>query len=721
MSEAEIPALAWPARRDVVRRRWLVGLFWLALVGPAVVVMADLHARLGVDGWKGVHLGLFAVLFGLVAFGTVQATVGFVLRRRRGGDPFRVVATLGEARTQGDLDAPTAVVMPVCNEDPSRVFEGLRAIIESVDATGQGGNFHYFILSDSSDPNRWIEEEAAWLGLTQQLGAAGRIFYRKRRVNTNKKAGNVADFCRRWGSAYRYMVVLDADSVMTGESIVTLTRLMEANPGTGIIQTGPQLVRGETMLARMQQFAMRLYGPIFSAGLNAWQLGEGNFWGHNAIIRMAPFIEHCSLPELPGTEPFGGRILSHDYVEAALMRRAGWAVWLAVDVEGSYEEGPSNLIDFAKRDRRWSQGNMQHTWLLTARGLKPTSRLHLLLGIMAYVASPLWLAFLVISMVIVGRWEATGLTLLPQDGRLVPWHVPLGAQALGLFLGTMALLFLPKVLALVDLACRPGAVAGFGGWWRVVTGVLVETVTFTLIAPVLMLFHAKFVALTLAGRGVGWITQRRGSEGEPEWREAILTHGGQTLVGLGWAVLAWRIQPALAAWMGPILLGLILAIPVSLITGQAAWGRWLRRRGIFATPEETAPPTVLRELEAHLLACREHTAPLPELAEDFGLLEVVLDPYVNAVHVALSRERDRQAPARSIRLAELAERLLAEGPGRLTRAEKIALLQDGDTVVALHREVWLRPAARLAQWWQHAIRHYNVITPAPLTVLHRQV
>ncbi len=689
------------------------------LVGPAVFAMADLHYRTGFDGWRWAHLGLFAILFSLVAFGTVQALVGFVQRRRQGGDPYRIISTVGVELGAAPLKAPTAVVMPVCNEDPSRVFEGLRSIIEAVDATGQGDNFHYFILSDSSDPNRWVEEEAAWLALTQQLHARGRIFYRKRRVNTNKKAGNMADFCRRWGRGYRYMVVLDADSVMTGESVVKLTRMMEANERVGIIQTVPQLVRGETMLSRMQQFASRLYGSIFSAGLNSWQLGEGNYWGHNAIIRLEPFIRHCSLPDLPGAEPFGGRILSHDYVEAALMRRAGWAVWLAVDLEGSYEEGPTNLIDFAKRDRRWLQGNLQHTWLLTARGLRTTSRLHLLLGVMAFVASPLWLAFLVLSMVIVWRFEATGLTLLPGDGLLAPYHLPYGAQALGLFIFTLSLLFLPKLLALIDLACRPGAVLGFGGWPRVVASVVIETVAFTLIAPVLMLFHTKFVALTLSGRGVAWITQRRGADGEPEWRETILTHGGQTAFGLGWAALAWWIQPALAAWMAPILLGLVAAIPVSLLTGQVAWGNRLRSWGLFMVPEETDPPTVLRELEERLEACRHHTAPLPELADDLGLMEVVLDPYVNAVHLALLRERERRPTAREQRMATLSERLLRDGPGHLTKAEKIALLQDDEAVVELHREIWSCPTEKLSAWWQLAIRHYNVISPAPPTVLHR--
>ncbi len=707
-----------PAR--VTQRRVTLATLVLLLTAPAVYLMADLHWRVGFNGWKVAHLILFTILFALVAFGASQAILGFWQRLRRGGDPYRIVTSLDDDAMKEDLppEAATAVVLPIFNEDPSRTLEGLRAIYESIEATGQIEAFDFFILSDSGDPNRWIEEEAAWVSLTRQLNARGRIFYRKRKVNTNKKAGNLADFCRRWGKRYRYMVVLDADSIMTGDAVVKLTRMMERNPGVGIIQTVPRLVRGETVFARLQQFASRLYGPVFAAGLNSWQLGESNYWGHNAIIRLAPFIAHCSLPDLPGEEPFGGRILSHDYVEAALMRRGGWAVWLAVDLEGSYEECPANLIDFAKRDRRWSQGNLQHAWLLTARGLRSVNRLHLLMGIMGYLASPLWLAFLALSTIIVFQFSATGLTLLPSGGLSPSLQLDYRTQALTLFIGTMGLLFFPKVLALLDLARRKEELAAFGGWLRVVGGVLIETITYTLIAPVLMMFHTKFVLLTLRGKGVVWIAQRRGQEGEPEWREVILTHAGQTVVGIVWAVAAWWIQPVFAAWLSPILAGLIFSIPVSLMTGQMAMGRKFQDAGLLATPEETHPPMVIQRLEERLEECARHVAPMPELAGDHGLLQAVLDPYVNAVHLAMLREKDAP-PASEERFAELRERLLQNGPSSLSKGEKLSLLQDSESLAALHLELWSRPAQRLAPWWQLAIRQYNVIAPVPQTALYR--
>jgi membrane glycosyltransferase len=213
----------------------------------------------------------------------------------------------------------------------------------------------------------------------------------------NRKSGNIADFCRRWGRRYRYMVVLDADSVMTGTAVSSLVRLMETNPRAGIIQTMPRLVKAETVFGRIQQFASRLYGPVFAAGLNFWQQGAGNYWGHNAIIRVSPFLASCGLPGLPGKEPLGGKVLSHDFVEAALMRDAGWEVWFAYDLDGSYEGLPPNLTEYVKRDRRWCQGNLQHIWFLLARNIRPISRIHLVQGILAYASAPLLVLFVLMG------------------------------------------------------------------------------------------------------------------------------------------------------------------------------------------------------------------------------------------------------------------------------------------------------------------------------------
>lgn len=702
------PADTIPASRKL-RRRFLVVALVATLALPAIALMADLHRRTGFDTWKAAHLALFTVLLLLAAYGCTQGIVGFFVRRGR-GDPLRLVPV---DSTDPLPPGATAIVMPVYNEDARRVFAGLRAIYESLQATGHLDAFHFYVLSDSTDPNRWVDEEAAWAALVREFDAASRLFYRRRRLNTNKKAGNLADFCRRWGGAYRYMVVLDADSLMSGDTIVQLVRLMERHPRAGLVQTAPRLIRGTTPFARWQQFASRLYGPVFQAGIGYWQLDESNYWGHNAIVRLAPFLEHCSLPELPGREPFGGRILSHDYVEAALLVRAGWGVWLAGELEGSYEECPGTLIDFAKRDRRWLQGNLQHSWLLAAQGLHAVSRLHLLLGILAYAASPLWLAFLLLSTLLVYRHHATGLTFIAGDSLFPSLALDFRTQAALLLAGTLGLLFLPKLLALLDLLLCRGADA-FGGWRRVAAGALLETLCSALLAPVLMLFHSKFILWTLLGRGVAWVAQRRGGGGSPDWREAILTHAGHTVTGLLWGAAAISLDPTFFLWLLPVLVGPLLSIPLSLVTAQPPEDD--KTPSPLATPEELAPPAVIRTLAARFAAVATQT-PTAEFGADYGLLQAVLDPYVNAIHVSLLREKEHPAAADRERFATLREKLIAAGPAALPTRDKLALLMDAPSMIRLHRDLWSRPGAELAEWWRHAIRQYNFLAPAPATAL----
>ena len=709
-----------PATLDptiVTQRRMRVATLVLLLTAPAVIVMADLHWRSGFDVWKAAHLLLFTVLFAQLAFGAAQALIGFWLRQK-GGDPLRIIHTL-PLRDETPMEAATAVIMPICNEDVHRVIEGLRVIYESVQANGQLRNCDFFLLSDSPDPNHWIEEEAAWLALVQKLNAHGRIFYRKRRVGINKKAGNVADFCRRWGSHYRYMVVLDADSIISGDAVSRLVRLMERNPTVGLIQAVPLLVNGETVLARVQQFAARLYGTIFAGGLNYWQLGEGNYWGHNAIIRVQPFIHHCSLPELPGDGPFGGRILSHDYVEAALMRRAGWQVWLATDIPGNYEECPGNLVDFAKRDRRWLQGNLQHARLIVARGFHAVNRLHFILGILSYVASPLWFALLLISCVIAFRARNAVAGGALEAHATLPWSFT--SQAIGLFVGTLILLFAPKVLALLDVRKRPDDVAAFGGWRSLWKGVVAETFVFTLVAPILMLFHTKFVVLTLCRRTISWGSQRRGKAGESAWAEAVSAHTGQTIFGFVLAMVVARLSPALAWWMSPLLAGMLLSIPISYLTGSSTTGQRISRWGIFLTPDETNPSAELQDLTKALETPAAGRPPEPDLAPNYGLLQAILDPFVNAAHTSLLRAKDDPPLSRELRLAELRDKLVREGPDSLDAQERMALLSDLDSMVALHDAIWSAPSNQLSPWWQQALRHYDLVGAPPQTAFTRAV
>lgn len=693
--ESAQPSFLTPSR--TTRRRMGMLTFVIMVTGTASLLMADLLWGSPFRTWAGLVWLLFTLLFTLVAFGAAHAFFGFIIRRQ-GGDSCAISRSISPDEESSIPLAPTALVLPIHNEGTDRIFAGLQAIYHSLERTGQIEHFHFFILSDSTDPDKWVDEELAWSQAIAKLGAAGRIFYRRRRVNSNKKAGNIADFCRRWGPRYRYMFVLDADSIMSGETIVKLVRLMERNPGAGLIQTAPGLIRAQSLFARALQFAFRLYGPVFQAGLNYWQLGEGNYWGHNAIIRLAPFIKHCALPGLPGREPFGGHILSHDFVEAALLRRAGWAVWLAADIHGSYEELPPTLIDFARRDRRWCQGNLQHFWVLFARGLHGASRMHLFTGIFAYCSSLLWLASLAVGTLLAVGFARTGLTWLPEPaladlvGASAKW------QAICLTSFTFILLFVPKLLAVIDRSREPGGLASFGGKRAVFSGIFTECLLSMLVAPVLMLFHAKFVLATIFGSGVRWVTQRR--DGYTTWREAWGTHWGHTVVGVIWFVILAFFAPRILGWMTPVLLGLILSVPFSQITSRETLGQRARRRGVFCTPEELAPSPELREL-SHVL--EEPAVDTFPRAAGEGLARAVLDPYANALHCSLLRERVRQPAGTRDYLLKLQERLLADGPDKLKSSEKNFLLSDSRAMERLHREVWTRNPETLAPVWRDAL------------------
>jgi membrane glycosyltransferase len=382
--------------------RWRIrvrqGCFGILAGATIAVIGWQTFAMLRVNGFNALKIAifiLFVILLVPMAVSFWTATIGFLIQLR-GGDPLSPTRTLHSEGSRTGLPQ-TALVMPAYNEEPARVMAGFAATYESLQNTGFLQYFDFFLLSDTNDPDIWVREEMAFAELRNGVSDPKRLHYRNRRDNVERKTGNIADLCDSWGDQYRYMIVLDADSLMAGASLVSLVRLMESNPAAGIIQTPPLPVNRRSLFGRLQQFATSTYSLIFITGLNFWQGGAGNYWGHNAIIRIRPFVHHCRLPRLSGEEPLGGQILSHDFVEAAFMRRAGWKVYLASELRGSYEEIPSSLMTFAVRDRRWRQGNLQHTRLLLTPGLHFVNRLHLSLGVMSYLAPPLWLLMLFLS------------------------------------------------------------------------------------------------------------------------------------------------------------------------------------------------------------------------------------------------------------------------------------------------------------------------------------
>jgi membrane glycosyltransferase len=528
------------------------------------------------------------------------------------------------------LTTRTALLMPIYNEAPQRIFAGLQAIYEALDASGALEHFEFFILSDTTEPEVWLEEEMGFWELRRRTGGERRIFYRHRPKNFRRKAGNIADFCERWGARYDHMVVLDADSLMTAEALVQLAAAMEAHPEAGLIQTLPLVVNRNTLFARAQQFAARLYGPVIAAGVASWHLAESSYWGHNAILRTKAFTEHAGLPDLQGRPPFGGHILSHDFVEAALLRRAGWKVYLAPEITGSYEESPPSLMDFAERDRRWCQGNLQHMRVVLGRGLHWMSRLHLTMGIMSYLASPIWLVFITLGFLLALQAKFIRPEYFPTGYALFPtWPVFNPERAMRLFVGTMAVLMAPKLFGYMLLYKDRQLARRFGGWFRAGVSLLFETILSALIAPVMMLMQSAVVLGILTGRDVGWKTQRR-DDGSIPLRAIVRRHLAHTLFGVILAAAAYAIAPPFLAWMSPVALGLLLAIPISAATARQKLGRIARRLGLLGTPEETAPPAVLQRANA---LARELAPRRPGTAD---VLEwVACDSELRAVHTAM--------------------------------------------------------------------------------------
>jgi membrane glycosyltransferase len=682
----------------------------LLLTGLVSMLFADLLWRTGWSAFSTVLFVLFVALFLLASIGCMHGIYGFVLRTL--GDKGRITRLI-DYRNRSLAGTSTALVFPVHNEEVLRVYEGLRATYESLEKTGELERFDFFVLSDSTNPDKWIEEERRWFGLIRDLDALGRIYYRRRITNEGKKSGNIRDFLNTWGRRYRYFIVFDADSVMRGETVVDLVKLMEAHPNVGLIQTVPALVNAASLFGRIQQFANRLYAPIFIAGLNFWTQGFGNYWGHNAIIRTDPFMQCCDLPHLPGAKPFGGQILSHDFVEAALLLKENWQIWFAYALEGSFEEVPQDMIKNAQRDRRWCQGNLQHGLVLWARGLRGISRIHLLLGIFGYLASPLWLFFLLAFNAALWFKGHTGLSdIIPQNWTPLI-HVSASGHAFLIYLICLCVLFLPKVLALLELAWDAPRRRAFGGMRRAAQSALAETVFSALHAPMQMLWHSKFVATILLGVGVHWGPQERTADGIA-WSEAIRENWRHTLIGLVWGWVVWRIDHRAFWWFAPVVAGMAVSIPLCVFTSRGSWGARARDLDLFLTPEEMSPPPELADLHARMaiLEMAGETAPRPVHS---GIAEAVLDPYVNAIHVSLLREK-RLNPEYSAALARLGvgqplvralgEKLLAEGPDALKADEKLLVLSDADTMSWLHRQVWLRASETLAAWWQPVIRQY---------------
>ena len=534
---------------------------------------------------QGLMIFFFAVSLGWIAFAAGSVVAGASKRR----DP-----TLS-SETCASL---TALVMPIYNEDTLRTTTALQAMAEALALIDAHRGFEIVILSDSTNADAWIRETLRVDLLRTTLLPVMPVWYRRRWQNIARKSGNLEDFVTRWGGRYDHMIVLDADSLIDAPTLQHMVRAMQTDPDLGILQTAPQLIGATTFFGRLQQFAACVYGPVITRGLSAWSGDSGNYWGHNAIIRMAAFAQCCGLPKLAGRKPFGGFVLSHDFVEAALMRRGGWKVRMATDGGGSWEESPQSLIDVAVRDRRWAQGNLQHMKIIGAAGFSFTSRMHLGVGIMSYLSSPLWLVMLGIGFALAVQSHLIRPEYFNHDFQLFPTWPRFNVELMmTLFWFSMVVLLIPKMLGLIHALTSKRIRRGTGGVIGVAASFLLEVVLSALYAPILMLIQSRHVFEVFMGRDSGWKPQRRDSGGTT-WSDAWNYHKRHMFLSCVTAVIVWFLSPPLLAWLSPALLGLFLAVPLSRASGSASLGRILSLLGLLRTPEEfEAPPLIARRLE----------------------------------------------------------------------------------------------------------------------------
>ncbi|GAB5374511.1 MAG: glucans biosynthesis glucosyltransferase MdoH [Acuticoccus sp.] len=562
-------------------------------------------------------VAVFVATFGWISFSAANAITGLVL-------PFRPRPPARSAAIAPGGTGRTALVMPVYNEDARTTYAALAAMARDLPAE-LDGKVEIFILSDTTNPEIWVAEEGALACLRATAGDVP-VWYRRRSNNRHRKAGNVGDFVRRWGGRYDHMVVLDADSLMTGTSIARLIEAIESDPSCGIVQTTPVLTGARTPFALAQQFANTIAGPTVAAGVASWQGEDGNYWGHNAIIRMNAFAEAAGLPQLSGTPPFGGTILSHDFVEAALIRRAGYSVVMRPDITGSYEGAPADLFGVIARDRRWAQGNLQHGRLLLAPALALASRVHFAIGILAYLMSPVWLLLILVGVMLSIQATLVDPAYFPDGFALFPtWPVFDTGRLVVLFVVALSVLLIPKFVALVSALCDLRLRRQCGGPLRLVASAGAELLVSTLVAPIMMMAQTAIVMSILLGRAVGWTPQTREGSAVP-WRVALRFHASHIAAGIGLTMVAVLHSPTLAAWMSPTLIALILAAPISKYAGSPQLGRWLLDRGLMLTPQESAPPPLLCEAERLV----EHFPAAPGNA----LIALVRDPDLLRSHCA---------------------------------------------------------------------------------------
>jgi membrane glycosyltransferase len=669
--------------------------------GYGTILLWDYFSIREISFLKWTVYFIFLILFTNLSYGTTVSIFGF-WKLIAGGDNYRITKNILSNNQLSLKNVSVAVVMPIYGEEVESVFSRIELMYNSLSREKEKSSFDFYILSDTQNVDKWIKEESAFFELVKRLDAFGKIFYRKRKMNLNKKSGNIADFCRRWGKKYKYMIVLDADSLLTGRCIVQLAQLMEENPSTGIIQTSPQIILAKTFFQRIMQFSNSIHSLIFSVGANFWQLNSSPFWGHNAIIRLKPFMENCGLPSLPKLGAVGGRILSHDTIEAALIRKAGYSVWFAYDLNGSYEESPPGIIDSLKRDQRWCQGNFQHFWFLFAKGLKFTSRIHILLGIFAYFSSLLWLIFLICMVMIYFQdLQFYRLALGPEKWKIF-WEYAYFQKALKLQIFSLGILFLPRILSFLYMIITLEYKKYSQNIFSFLMSYILEFLFSVIHAPILMYMHSKFILLTLIGFKIEWKSQNRSVNRLAGFKESFHTFSVLSLLGVIAGTFFYYHVNGLFYWMLPIWGSWVLSPFISYLVSFKD-----KKEICFLKEKSESKNTEVNFLEKQNKTSERLMANDRSFDVD-PLFLIFVDPFYNALHSFLQKTT-LNLPQKRLKYGnELMERILINGPVGLNSKELRIILYSSVFINAIYTRFWELTETELHPWWNENFKKYKL-------------
>lgn len=668
-------------------------LFFLVFITPVLIgfsLFIEIISFRGIEISEYYQFITLIFLLPMLSYGASTALFGFLLSLKKNADSLLKAKHIPKS----DLDFAllesinVAVVMPVYEENEISIFSRIKVIFESVEKIHKLPKLDFFILSDTRTPEKWIKEEAAYIELCESTNNFFNFHYRRRKSNLNGKSGNIADFCRRWGKQYEYMIILDADSLVSGDLIIQLIANMEKNPKAGIIQSVTKIFRTTTVFQKLTEFSSYLFSPFFIRGANFWQIDSSGYWGHNAILRIKPFMEHCALPHLPEYGGLGGKILSHDTVEAALMRKAGFEVLCAYELEGSYEENPPNLIDTLKRDQRWCQGNLQHFWFLFGKKIPLINRIHILNGILSYLNSPIWMCYIILSL-----WnyledsKYLNYSMLPEEYEFFKSQIydPLYLKLLYL---SLLLLFLPRLLSFISLPLLQII--------KKIPAFLLETVFSILVAPIYMIYHSIFVFSVLLNKRISWGPQNRDANSEYSVSYVVSSFFGVTILGFACAYISYAHSTMLFILTLPIWIGWISAIPLVILTGK----EFKNLNKIFSISFWKPDMHLIGNLEEELKTHKN------KYLEGRELFFALVHPIFHNRHKQLQGNK-----LYSSKLPKTSEKdfaiLLKQGPEFLEKKSLLKILSNRDLLDSFYLKFWTSKKKDWGNYWKRIWEDIN--------------